>query len=96
MNLFTSIEFNSLEDLFIEQIEDLYDAEKRWTEALPKMADAAHSPDLRNPRFRHTCGRPKGTSCGWNSFSRSWDGVLEREQAAMKGLITEGEEMIGA
>ncbi len=32
MRLFTSLEFNSLEDLFIEQIGDLYDAEQRLTE----------------------------------------------------------------
>ncbi len=97
MNLFTSLEFNSLEDLFIEQIEDLYDAEKRLTQALPKMADAAHSPDLRSASFRRTCVRPKGTWCGWNASSRSWDAVPSAKRArAMKGLISEGEQMIGA
>src|SRR4051812_3312666 len=29
--------FNSLEDLFWDQIKDIYDAEQRLTEALPKM-----------------------------------------------------------
>lgn len=29
--------FDSLDDLFIHQLEDLYDAEQRMTRALPKM-----------------------------------------------------------
>ncbi len=40
MPLFTNTEFNSFQDLFEEQIKDLYDAEQRLTEALPKMAEA--------------------------------------------------------
>ena len=43
MALFSSVEFNSLNDLFVSQIEDLYDAENRLTKALPKMAEAAKS-----------------------------------------------------
>ena len=47
MNLFTNQEFNSLEDLFMNQLEDLYDAEKRIVSALPKMAETATAPALR-------------------------------------------------
>jgi ferritin-like metal-binding protein YciE len=36
-----------MQDLFLEEIEDLYDCEKRLTKALPKMAKAANSPELR-------------------------------------------------
>ena len=38
---------NSLEDLFILELADLYDAENRLVDALPKMAEAAHEPELR-------------------------------------------------
>jgi ferritin-like metal-binding protein YciE len=58
MGLFTSTEFNSLDDLFVNQLADLYDAEKRLTDALPKMAEAANSPSLQ----RHSstiCSRPE-------------------------------------
>ena len=52
MNLFTSNEFNSLQDLFLDQIRDLYDAEQRIVKALPKMIDSAQAPELKQA-FQH-------------------------------------------
>ena len=66
MRLFTSLEFNSLEDLFLEQIGDLYDAEQRLTQALPKMAEAAHSPALKKA-FQSHCGKRRAMSRGWSA-----------------------------
>src|ERR1700687_1065634 len=37
----------TLYDAFIEELQDAYDAEKQLTKALPKMAKAATSPQLR-------------------------------------------------
>ena len=37
----------TLHDAFIDELRDTYDAEKQLTKALPKMAKAASSPDLR-------------------------------------------------
>ena len=37
---------NTLEDVFIEELRDLYDAEKQLVRALPKMAKAAKSEEL--------------------------------------------------
>ena len=37
----------SLHDLFIEELRDMYDGEKRLTKAIPKMAKAANAPELR-------------------------------------------------
>lgn len=37
---------NSLRDLLTHEIQDLYSAETQITKALPKMVQAAHSPDL--------------------------------------------------
>jgi ferritin-like metal-binding protein YciE len=37
----------TLHDAFIDELRDLYDAEKQLTKALPRMAKAAGSPDLR-------------------------------------------------
>lgn len=36
----------SLEDLFVDKLKDIHDAEKRITRALPKMIKAANSPEL--------------------------------------------------
>jgi ferritin-like metal-binding protein YciE len=41
-------EAGTLHDAFLDELRDLYDAEKQLTKALPKMAKAAHSPDLRS------------------------------------------------
>jgi ferritin-like metal-binding protein YciE len=96
MRLFTSLEFNSLEDLFIEQISDLYDAEQRLTEALPKMADAAHSPALKNAFQTHLL-ETKGHVTRLERIFQQMGKTPERETcAAMKGLISEGEDMINA
>ena len=37
----------TIEELFIEEIRDLYDAEKQLVKALPKMAKAASSDELK-------------------------------------------------
>jgi len=37
----------TLHDAFLDELRDLYDAEKQLTKALPKLAKAAHSADLR-------------------------------------------------
>ena len=53
MGLFSSMTLNSLNDLFVVQIEDLYDAEQRLTKALPKMADAATNKQLKSAFQEH-------------------------------------------
>jgi ferritin-like metal-binding protein YciE len=40
-------EAGTLHDAFLDELRDTYDAEKQLTKALPKMAKAASSPDLR-------------------------------------------------
>ncbi len=40
------MKMQNLQDLLHDQIRDLYDAEKQLVKALPKMAEAASSPQL--------------------------------------------------
>ena len=96
IKLFTSPTFDSLDDLLLEQVEDLYDAEKRLLEALPKMAQAANSPELKtafNNHWRETEGHVR-------RLERVFDQLHQRPQRetceAMKGLIEEGQQMAGA
>ena len=42
------MKINSLQDLYLEQLKDLYDAEQQLIKALPKMAKAASSEELRS------------------------------------------------
>jgi len=96
MGLFTSTEFNSFKDLFVEQIEDLYDAEHRLTEALPKMAEAAASSQLKQA-FQHHLTETQGHVSRLERIFREINVEPKRNTCqAMKGLVAEGEEMIKA
>jgi ferritin-like metal-binding protein YciE len=47
------MELNSLSDVLVDELGDLYSAEQQLVEALPKMAAAAHSYDLREALESH-------------------------------------------
>lgn len=95
MPLFTT-DLNSFKDLFVNQIEDLYDAENRLTKALPKMADAASTSQLKQA-FQHHLTETQGHVSRLETIFRELNLDPKRETCeAMKGLIAEGEEMIKA
>ncbi|HMF79300.1 MAG TPA: ferritin-like domain-containing protein [Bryobacteraceae bacterium] len=96
MGLFTNTEFHSLEDLLVDQLKDLYDAENRLVEALPKMAEAAYTPKLREAFSSHLAETRNHVARLDQAFTAL--GVPpERETcAAMKGLISEGSQVIDA
>ena len=48
-----SIKLENLQQLFLKELRDLYDAEKQITDALPKMIDAAHHSELKNALQDH-------------------------------------------
>jgi ferritin-like metal-binding protein YciE len=96
MGLFGNNVFNNLHDLFVEQLQDLYDAENRLTEALPKMRDAASSPALKDA-FESHLGETKQHVRRLEQIFSQLGLESERETCpAMKGLIKEGQEMIDA
>ncbi len=89
-------EFTSFEDLFESQIKDLYDAEHRITEALPKMADAANSAELKQAFLAHL-RETEGQIARLDQIFAQLGTKPERKTCqAMKGLLAEGEEMIKA
>jgi ferritin-like metal-binding protein YciE len=96
MALFSSLELNSFEDLFVSQIEDLYDAEKRLTTALPKMAAAANDPQLRAAFTNHL----KETQVQVERLEQVFQQIGREAKAeacqAMKGLVEEGAQVIDA
>lgn len=96
MGLFTTTEFNSFQDLFVNQIEDLYDAENRLTNALPKMAEAAHSPELRRAFEEHLQETRGHVSRLEQIFSQLSIEPKRETCEAMKGLVAEGDEAIKA
>jgi ferritin-like metal-binding protein YciE len=96
MNLFFNKELNSLEDLFLLELGDLYDAEKRLVDALPKMADAAHSMDLKEAFTQHLRQTKRQMSRLEQCFVQLGRSVNRETCDAMKGLIAEGDEIVDA
>ncbi len=85
----------TMEDLFLEQVEDLYDAEKRLVKALPKMAEASTSVTLRQAFESHLMETEGHVSRLENIF-RTLGQDPKGTHSAMqwKGLISEGEDVV--
>lgn len=96
MNLFFSKELNSLDDLLFMELSDLYDAEKRIVTALPKMAEAAHSPELKQAFREHLQQSERQVSRLEQCFVQLGKSANRETCDAMKGLISEGEAIISA
>ena len=96
MGLFSNMTLNTLDDLFVVQLHDLYDAEQRLTKALPKMAEAASNNKLRWAFKNHL----EETKQHVARLEKAFDalGLTPKRETceAMKGLIAEGEEAINA
>jgi len=84
----------SMEELFFEQIKDLYDAEERLVKALPKMAEAATSEELRGAFEQHLRQTRGHVSRLESVFAEIGEEPAKETCDAMKGLIKEGEDMI--
>lgn len=88
------MKFETMEDLFVSEIQDLYDAEKRLVKALPGMAEAAQSPELRQAFEKHL-GQTEGHVRRLeNVFHELGKDPKATTCAAMKGLVKEGETVI--
>jgi ferritin-like metal-binding protein YciE len=88
--------FNSLNDLFVHEIRDLYNAEQQLVTALPKMANAATSPDLRDAFNQHLAQTRQHVTRLDKIFTDLGTSKSGEECQAMKGLIKEGEEAMNA
>jgi ferritin-like metal-binding protein YciE len=88
------MKIETMEDLFLEQVEDLYDAERRLVKALPKMAEAATSQTLRQAFESHLLETEGHVSRLETVFRTLGQDPEAHTCDAMKGLISEGEDII--
>jgi ferritin-like metal-binding protein YciE len=82
----------SIRELLIEEMADLYDAEKQLVKALPKMAKAASNEQLREAFENHleqTRGHVQRLEQAFELLDQKAKG---KPCAAMKGLVEEGKE----
>ncbi|MGA2882811.1 MAG: ferritin-like domain-containing protein [Bryobacteraceae bacterium] len=88
------MKIETMEDLFLEQIEDLYDAERRLVKALPKMAEASTSTSLRQAFESHLLETEGHVSRLESVFRTLGKNPNSHTCDAMKGLISEGEDVV--
>ncbi len=89
-------EFKNLHDTYVHLVEDIYDAEKRLTSALPLMAEAATHPELK-AAFQTHLRETEEHIRRLEQVFKMLDKTPQRETCpAMKGLIEEGNQMIKA
>jgi len=84
----------TLQECLVEQLRDLYDAEKQLTKALPKMAKAAESEDLKEAIQTHLEETQGQVSRLEQVFQELGMAAKGKPCKAMKGLIEEGSEVI--
>lgn len=84
----------TLKDVFVDEIRDLYDAEKQLVRALPKMAKAASSDDLK-AAFKEHLEQTKGQVQRLEQvFELLEQKARSKPCKGMKGLLEEGQELI--
>ena len=85
---------DSLEKLFIEELKDIYNAEKQLTRALPRMAKAAESPELEQAFTKHLKETEGQIQRLERVFKELGQAARGKKCKGMEGLIEEGKEMM--
>jgi ferritin-like metal-binding protein YciE len=84
----------SLEDLFVHDLKDLYHAENQMLKSLPRMAKKASAPELRRAFELHL----KQTEQQVKRLERVFDSLDEKAKGkpckGMQGIIEEGKEVM--
>jgi ferritin-like metal-binding protein YciE len=81
-------------DLLVEELKDLYSAENQLLKALPKMAKAANSDELREA-FETHLEQTEGQVKRLEKIGKQLDETMKGKTCkAMKGLVEEGKEIM--
>ena len=89
------MEMETLQDLMLDEIKDLYSAEQQLTKALPKMAKKASSPELRQAFETHLAETQGQIERLESVFEALGEKPKAKKCLAMEGLIKEAKEMMG-
>jgi len=88
------MELNTLQDLLIEQLRDVYSAENQLIDALPKMAEAATNAQLKQA-FETHLEETRGQAERLQRIASQMGITISGHTCkAMEGLVKEGTEMI--
>jgi ferritin-like metal-binding protein YciE len=88
------VKINSLHDLYVDELRDLYDAENQLIKALPKMAEASTSEKLRQG-FKEHLEQTRGHAQRIEQiFDRLGEKAKGRKCKGMEGIVKEGSEVL--
>ncbi len=85
---------SAMQELIIDQLRDLYDAEKQLTKALPKLAKAAADEELKQGFRDHLAQTQGHVQRIEKMFEELGIRAKSKPCEAMKGLVAEGQESI--
>jgi ferritin-like metal-binding protein YciE len=85
---------NELHELFMEELADIYNAEQQLTKALPKMAEAARSEELREAFETHLEETRNQISRIEDAVQALGETLPKKKCQGMEGLLEEAEEMM--
>jgi len=88
------MELNNLNDLFLEQLQDLYSAETQLVEALPKLASASSNEELRDAFEQHLAETREHVKRLTQIFEQLGETPGTEVCKGMQGLIKEGDEVL--
>ena len=85
---------DSMQDLFLNELKDVLNAEKQLVQALPRMAKAAQSPQLKQAFTKHL-GETEGHVRRLERIFKSLGETARGKKCkGMEGLIEEGKEIL--
>lgn len=91
-----SMKLENLQQLYLKELRDLYDAENQITDALPKLIDAAHHPELKSALQEHLSVTKKQIGRLDQIFRTLNEKPSGETCKGMKGVIKEGDEIVSA
>jgi ferritin-like metal-binding protein YciE len=85
---------NTFQELFLDEMKDVYDAEHRIVRALPKMIEKAGSDALRTALENHLRETEQHVQRLERGFEQLGESPKRRACKAMEGLLNEGDELM--
>jgi ferritin-like metal-binding protein YciE len=88
------MKLETLQDLYVEELKDLYSAENQILKALPDMIDAASSPDLKQGFQMHLKQTEEQVARLEQIFGKLGASPRGKHCKGMEGVLAEGKELL--
>lgn len=90
------MKLENLQELYLDELKDVYDAEHQIVEALPKMEKAASDPELKEAFRTHLQETKSQVTRLEQIFEDLGEKPVRKTCKGMKGLLAEGDEYVKA